>query len=199
MDFKILKGFVPDLVIKELEQFGEGFGVTTNLRLAHLLSQLDHESGGWKYKIENLNYSEKRLLEVFPKYFDSTNALYYARKPEKIANRVYASRGGNGDEKSGEPWKFIGRGYIQLTLKNNYIAFGKAIGQDLVSNPDKVRTHYPLTSALWFFQTNNLWKICDEGTSDEVVKKLTKKINGAYNGLKDRLAKFGKYKKLLGI
>ena len=128
---------------------------------------------------------------MFPKYFkDKATADKYARNPEKIASRVYASRMGNGDEASGEGFKFRGRGYIQLTGKDNYKAFSNFIGEDCVANPDLVSDKYPLISAAWFFDKNNLWTICDKGASDEVVTSVTKRVNGGTHGLADRLSKF---------
>lgn len=204
MDFKILKGHVPGSVISELEEFGIKFGCNTNLRLCHFISQCAHESINFTALRENMNYSEKRLLEVFPKYFDETNVIYYARKPEKIANRVYASRMGNRNEKSGDGWRFRAAGFLGLTGAKNFLAFGKSVEQDFIKNPDKVATHYALTSALWFFQSNYLWKICDlrpteDLTMDEIVEKLTRKINGGLNGIVDRKRLFKKFARILGV
>lgn len=167
----------------------------TKLRQAHFLSQCAHESGNFIYLTENLNYSAEGLKKIFPKYFDNTTALTYARNPQKIASRVYANRMGNGPESSGDGWKFKGRGYIQLTGKANYTEFSKYIGEDCVLNPDLVSAKYPLESAAFFFTKNNLWAICDKGASDEVVKELTKRINGGYHGLEDRIKKFKEYYK----
>ena len=106
---------------------------------------------------ENLNYSADGLLKIFPKYFDKALALSYARNPQKIANRVYANRMGNGDESTGDGFKFKGRGYIQLTGKSNYAEFSKYIGEDCLTNPDLVSVKYPLESAAFFFTKNKLW------------------------------------------
>lgn len=199
IDFKVLKGVIPSYVLNELEKNGEDFGVTSKIRLAHLLSQVEHESGNFKVVEENLRYTEKRLLQVFPKYFNESNSIYYAMKPEKIANKVYASRMGNRNEKSGDGWLFRGRGYLQLTGAENYVNFGKAIKENLVKYPDLVSTKYPLTSALWFFKVNNIWDICDKGSSSDVVTLLSKRINGGTIGLKDRLARFTKFANILNI
>ena len=199
MNFDALKGHVPDKVLVELREKALLFGLTSNLRLAHFLAQVSHESGGFLKTEENLNYSEKRLLEVFPKYFNESNSIYYANKPEKIGSRVYASRMGNRDEKSGDGYWFRGRGYLQLTGANNYVAFGKAVNENLVKFPDLVSAKYPLTSALYFFNVNKLWSICDEGLSEATVTKLTKRINGGTIGLKHRLAEFNKFAKILKI
>ena len=169
---------VPAPVMLEVESMVEKFNITNPLRLSHFLAQAAHESGNFKFLKENLNYSADSLLKVFPKYFkDKATADKYARNPEKIASRVYASRMGNGDEASGEGFKFRGRGYIQLTGKDNYKAFSNFIGEDCVANPDLVSDKYPLISAAWFFDKNNLWTICDKGASDEVVTSVTKRVN----------------------
>jgi putative chitinase len=165
-------------------------------RAAHFFAQTAHESGNFKAFSENLNYSAKGLRGIFGKYFP-TDALAraYERKPEKIANRVYANRMGNGDEASGEGYKFRGRGPLQLTGKNNYRAFGKYIGreQEILDNPDLVATELGFESALWFFDANKLWGICDQGINDGAILALTKRINGGTHGLDDRKLKTKKY------
>jgi putative chitinase len=123
--------------------------------------------------------------------------MQYERKPEKIANRVYASRMGNGNEASGDGSKYKGRGYIQLTGKINYTNFSKFIGEDCVSNPDLVATKYPLSSAAYFFNSNKLWSICDKGSSPDVVTLVTKRVNGGTIGLADRQKHFKEYYNLL--
>ena len=143
-----LSGLLPANVISELPSVIQKFNITNPLRLSHFLSQCAHESGNFKFLRENLNYSADGLLKVFPKYFkDKATAEAYARKPEKIANRVYASRMGNGDEASGDGFKFAGKGFIQLTGRSNYTEFSKFIGEDCVANPELVATKYPLSSA----------------------------------------------------
>lgn len=197
-DLKIdkLKGHIPDNVLAQIPGTVEKFKINTPLRLAHFLAQCGHESGGFKVVNENLNYSVDGLKKIFPKYFPENLAESYAKKPEKIANKVYGSRMGNGDEASGEGFKFRGRGYIQLTGKNNYKAFGEAINENIESNPDLVATKYPLLSAAWFFSKNCLTK-CDAGASDEVVKTVTKCVNGGNIGLADRIKHFKEYYGLL--
>jgi putative chitinase len=192
-----LKGHVIDSVISEIELIGEKFNLITNLRLAHFLSQCSHESGGFKLTMENLNYSKDGLMKFFSGYFPGNLAESYAFKPEKIASRVYGSRMGNGNEESKEGWKFRGRGFIQLTGKQNYSIFSQFIGEDCVENPDLVATKYPLASAAFFFNNNNLWTICDEGSTDDVVTKVTRRVNGGTNGLAHRLQEFKKFHKLL--
>ena len=182
-------------MIDKLKKLGAKYNLTT-IQLAHFAGQLSHESFDFKITSENLNYSAERLLQVFPKYFNDKNVILYARKPIKIANRVYANRMGNGDEKSGDGWKFRGRGYIQLTGKNNYLAFSKFIGEDCVQNPDLVSQKYALESAIWFFFENKIFALC-KYLSDETIKKVTKKINGGLNGFADRKAKTLKYYNLL--
>jgi len=165
--------------------------ITSELRRAHFLSQCAHESMNFKVTEENLNYSSKALRSVFGKYFNcETIALKYHRKPEQIANRVYADRMGNGNEASGDGWKFRGRGFIQLSGYNNYFLFSEYIGEDCVANPDLVSTKYALESAAWYFTVNRLWKICDKGPSIAVIRELTKRINGGLNGINDRVKKF---------
>jgi putative chitinase len=189
---------LPAGVIAELPSVIEKFNITNPLRLSHFLSQCAHESGNFKFLRENLNYSADGLLKIFSKYFkDKATAEAYARKPEKIANRVYASRMGNGDEASGDGWKFAGKGYIQLTGRSNYTEFSKFIGEDCVANPELVATKYPLSSAAFFFNKNNLWAICDKGAHDDIVKDVTKRVNGGTHGLDDRLAKFKQYNGML--
>ena len=185
-------------IMGEVFAIVEKFNITNHLRLSHFLSQCAHESGNFKFLTENLNYSADGLLKIFPKYFkDKATADAYARKPEKIGSRVYANRMGNGDEASGEGFKFRGRGYIQLTGKDNYKQFGAFVGEDLVANPDLVATKYPLTSAAFFFDKNKLWDICDKGDTPEVVTLVTKRVNGGTHGLEDRLSKFNTFNTLL--
>jgi putative chitinase len=193
-----LKGHIPANVIAMIPDTAAKFGINTPLRLAHFLAQCGHESGGFKATQENLNYSAKGLLGIFKKYFPTVAlAQAYERKPEMIASRVYGGRMGNGAEATREGYKFRGRGYIQLTGKENYTAFGKAIGEDMTINPDKVASHYALLSAAWFFSKNGLHKIADEGSSDAVVTKITKRVNGGTIGLADRIKHFKEYYYLL--
>ncbi len=192
-----LKGHVPDAVIAQIPDTAAKFNITNPLRLAHFLAQCGHESAGFKAVSENLNYSADGLVKIFGKYFNSATAAGYARNPEKIASKVYASRMGNGDEASKEGFKFRGRGYIQLTGKSNYTGFTKFIGEDCVANPDLVATKYPLASAAFFFNSNNLWSICDKGADDATVTAVTKRVNGGTIGLADRIKHFKEYYSLL--
>jgi putative chitinase len=193
-----LKGHIPDAVIAMIPDTAAKFGINTPLRLAHFLAQCGHESGGFRATQENLNYSAKGLNGIFRKYFPTeASAAAYARQPAKIASKVYGNRMGNGPESTGEGYKFRGRGYIQLTGKENYTAFGKAIGEDIISNPDVVASKYALLSAAWFFSKNGLHRMADEGSSDQVVTKITKRVNGGTIGLPDRIKHFKEYYKLL--
>jgi len=193
-----LTGKVPDNVIAQIPAAASEFGITTNLRLAHFLAQCAIESNNFTATVENLNYSAPRILQIFPKYFKGIDPAPYARNPAKLGSRVYANRMGNGDEASGDGFKFRGRGYIQLTGKNNYTSFSNFVGEDCVANPDLVATKYPLASASFFFNSNNLWAICDKGDDDATVTKVTKAVNGGTHGLAERLQNFKKFMKALG-
>jgi putative chitinase len=165
-------------------------------RAAHFFAQCAHESGNFKAFSENLNYGAKGLRTTFGKYFQTEGiAKNYERQPQRIANRAYANRMGNGDEASGDGFLYKGRGPLQLTGKNNYRAFGKYIGreQEILDNPDLVATELGFESALWFFDANKLWGICDQGINDAAILALTKRINGGTHGLDDRKLKTKKY------
>ncbi len=192
-----LKGHIPDAVIAQIPETAQKFIITNPLRLAHFLAQCGHESAGFKAIQENLNYSADGLKKIFPKYFPGNLAEGYARNPEKIASKVYGGRMGNGDETTKEGFKFRGRGYIQLTGKDNYTRFGKFIGEDTVANPDLVATKYPLASAAFFFDSNKLWEICDKGADEASVTAVTKRVNGGTIGLPDRIKHFKEYFALL--
>ncbi|MEY4332068.1 MAG: hypothetical protein RLZZ196_806 [Bacteroidota bacterium] len=193
-----LKGHIPDSVIAMIPAVAQKFQIDSALRLAHFLAQCGHESGGFRLTKENLNYSAKGLMGIFKKYFP-TEALanQYARQPEKIANKVYGGRMGNGPESSGDGAKFCGRGFIQLTGKDNYTAFGKSIGEDVCANPQVVAEKYALLSAAWFFNKNGLHKMADGGATDAVVTSITKRVNGGTIGLADRIKHFKEYYHLL--
>jgi len=166
----------------------------TPVRAAHFFAQTSHETGGFKAFSENLNYSAQGLQGIFGKYFPGTLEESYARQPEKIANRVYADRMGNGNEASGDGWKYRGRGALQLTGKANYEAFAKYLGtNEVMENPDLVATKYSFDSAMFFFEKNKLWTICDKGINDAAILELTKRINGGTHGLEDRKLKTYKY------
>ena len=171
--------------------------ITTAVRLAHFMAQIAHESGNFIFVRENLKYSSAGLIRTFGRYFPTQKiADNYAMQPEKIANLVYANRMGNGNELTGDGFRFRGRGYIQLTGRNNYLNFSEYIEENCITNPDLVATKYPLDSALWFFDKNKLWQLCDSQTP-EAVTVLTRRINGGTHGLADRQAKFKTFMNLL--
>ena len=193
-----LKGHIPDAVIAMIPDTAAKFQINTPLRLAHFLAQCGHESGGFRVTQENLNYSAKGLAGIFKKYFPTEAAATpYARQPQKIANKVYANRMSNGSEASGDGYKFRGRGYIQLTGRDNYTQFGKAIGEDIANNPDVVSSNYALLSAAWFWSKNGLNKLADGGATDQTVTSITKRVNGGTIGLADRIKHFKEYYHLL--
>lgn len=164
-------------------------------RQAAFIAQCAHESGSFCHAAENLNYKAAGLMKIFHKYFpDDIHATLYEHQPEKIANRVYASRMGNGDEASGDGYKYRGRGFIQLTGKDNYTKCGHAIGKDLNTDPDYLTTpEGALKSALWFWNAHNLSPLAD---SDDILH-MTKKINGGTIGLEERTALYNKAKTVL--
>lgn len=162
-----LKGQIPDNVIAQIPDTAAKFNITTNLRLAHFLSQCAHESGNFKWVVE----------------FASGSA--------------YEGRKGLGNTQPGDGVRFKGRGYIQLTGRSNYTKFSKFCDEDCVANPDLVATKYPMMSAAYFFDSNKLWAICDKGSDTTTVTAVTKKVNGGTNGLDDRLRYFNKFNKLL--
>ena len=179
------------------------YGINTERRAAHFISQCAHESGNFRTLEENLNYSEKALNAVFGRYFGAPpkrNAAEYARNPEKIANYVYQdefrSKGGQmGNVKDGDGWLFRGRGLKQLTGRNNYTGFGKSIGMTAEEAAEYVATPKgAVESACWFWDTNKLNTIAD---TDDVVK-MTKKINGGNIGLADRQARYKKAMEVFG-
>ena len=167
----------------------EKYGLNTKLRLAHFFSQISHESG-LKPISENLNYSASGLIGVFRKYFSDIEAINFANNPEKIANRVYANRMGNGDEKSGDGWKYRGRGFIQITGKINYFQLANDTDLDCLKNPDLLlQEANAMISALWFWNKAGLNKLADKND----IKGITRKINGGYNGLEHRTELLKKY------
>ena len=185
-------------LVEVFNAWNEKFGITTPLRIVHLLSQIMHESRDLNSLEENLNYSADRLLVVFPKYFNKINVNLYARNPQKIANRVYANRMGNGSEASGDGWKYRGRGYLQLTGKNQYIAFSKydLCTEDVVKNPDAVAKYFlNQMASMWFWEKNGLNDISDFGD----VTKATAVINGGKLGLNTRQLLYRRFSREFGI
>jgi putative chitinase len=189
--FQKINGLTPDGIIgpNTLRKMMNVFRICDEAHIAHFIGQVAHETQHFKRKEENLNYSASRLREVFPKYFKTyEEAMRYARNPSMIANRVYANRMGNGPEESGDGWKFRGRGAIQTTGKNNYeILANKLKDLSILKSPDKVAEEYYFQSALIYFNTNNLWPLCNKVDNSSIIK-LTKKINGGTNGLQDRIS-----------
>lgn len=168
------------------------YNVNTPLRLAHFFAQLKHESN-LKPISENLNYSQERLLQIFPKYFNSITAKQYARKPQAIANRVYANRMGNGDEASGDGWKFRGKGFIQITGLNNYKQLSQDTKVDYINNPDLLLNEADsMISALWYWNKIKANSLADNNN----IEAITKAINGGYNGLEDRKINLQYYKSI---
>lgn len=190
IDLTRLKSKIPAEVYKDLTDVCIKYKIDTPLRVCHFLSQCAHESGDFKHVSENLSYSLEALLRVFPKYFNISNVEKYVHQPVEIAARVYANRMGNGDEASGEGWLYRGRGYMQLTGKDNYTAFDATVNDNIVLNPEMVATKYPLESAAWFWNSRRLNDLADTGSDQQVVAEITKKINGGYKGLEDRQRRF---------
>ena len=198
MDLKKLDTKIPIHIAEQIPMVIDKFKIDTALRLSHFLAQCSHESGNFKVTTENLNYSSKGLMTTFKKYFPTIEvAGLYERKPLSIANKVYANCGGNGSEESGDGWKYRGRGYIQLTLKDNYKAFDAFVEEDIVSSPDLVATKYPLLSAAWFWNSRNLNLLADKGTSDADVTAIRKKVNGGIIGLDDTIKQFNFFYNIL--
>ena len=180
-----LKGHIPESVIKQIPEVIEKFKINTPHTLAHFLSQCGHESGGFKSVNENLNYSADGLMKTFSRYFPTkVLAEQYARNPEKIASKVYGGRMGNGDESTGEGFKFRGRGYIQLTGKQNYTWFAASLNITVEEAAEYLQAFEGAAqSACWFWETNNLNQWADKGD----ILTLTKRINGGTIGLEDRI------------
>ena len=199
MNLAKLKGHVPDSVIAQIPFIVSNYKVNTLLRLSHFLAQCGHESANFRAFKENLNYSAEGLNKTFKKYFPTLeSAKDYARQPERIASKVYANRMGNGNEASKDGFKYLGRGFIQLTGKANYLEFDKSVSEDIMANPELVATKYPLASAAWFWDKNGLNTIADKGATDAVVKSITKRVNGGTIGLEDRIQHFNEFYSLLG-
>jgi putative chitinase len=192
-------GATPDGVFgKQTLTKGMEYLKLTKEQTAHFFAQTSHETGEFKLFSENLNYSADGLMKTFGKYFPTkVLAMSYARQPEKIANRVYGNRMGNGPESSGDGWKFRGQGALQLTGKDNYTAFVKYLGKpEILTNPNLVATDFAFESALFFFERNKLWNLCTK-VDDASILTVRKRVNGGTNGLADCVAKTKKYYALL--
>lgn len=179
-----------DRWVVALNETCEEFAIDTPFRIAGFLSNVAHESAGFKFVRENLNYSAASLMRVWPNRFPTLEvAQRYAMQPEKIANRAYADRMGNGDEASGDGAKFLGRGLIQLTGKNNYVAYSLACDNEALQHPEIVeQPKYAAESAGWFWSVNRLNTLADA----QDIGGMCKRINGGYNGLDDRQMKYAK-------
>ena len=174
----------------------EDYDINTPKRIAYFMAQCHHESGGFVFVSENLNYKASGLVKVFPKYFDENTAKAYEKQPQKIANRVYANRMGNGDEASGEGFKYAGKGIIQLTGKDNYTRFAQSLEISVEDAAEYMKTFEGAgQSACWFWETNNLNKFADAGD----LKTMTRVINGGFKGMEDRELQFARISKLLGM
>lgn len=194
IDYSKLTKHLPEHVYVQILDVVIKYKIDTPLRLAHFLAQCHHESNGFRVVEENLNYRAAGLLRVFPKYFDLQTAEEYAHNKVAIASRVYANRMGNGNEASQEGWLYRGRGYIQLTGKDNYAAFNDQLPEDIIKNPDLVATQYPMLSAAWFWDHNKINAVID---NDASVYDVTRKVNGGLNGIEDRMQLFEHYSDIL--
>ncbi len=193
IELEKVKPLLPDNVYNQLLDVCIKYDIVTPLRLCHFLAQCSHESQGFSRIEENLNYSFDALLRVFPKYFDINNVEKYAHNRVAIASRVYANRMGNGSEQSQDGWKYRGRGYIQLTGKNNYSAFNDTVNDNLMAYPNLVSTKYAMESAAWFWNSRKLNSVADQGPDQNVIAEVTKVVNGGYKGLEDRQNKFDRF------
>lgn len=193
--FPNAKEEILDALVNSQDILAEKYEVNSPLRMAHFLGQTALESGGFRLTEENLNYSADRLLAVFPKYFKNIDARAYHRQPEKIANHVYANRMGNGDEDTGDGYKFRGRGLIQLTGRNNYTLFADDNNMTLEDAVDYLNTpEGAIESAAWFWYKNNVNDLAD---SDN-IRSVTKRVNGGDHGLAERTSYTNKFKDILG-
>jgi putative chitinase len=193
IDYSKLTKHLPEHVYVQILDVVIKYKINTPLRLAHFLAQCHHESAGFNVVEENLNYSAEGLLRTFKKYFAQEQAQEYAHNKVRIASRVYANRIGNGDEASQDGWLYRGRGYIQLTGKDNYAALNDQLPGDILKNPDLVATRYPMLSAAWFWDHNNINDLCD----NETIEDVTRKVNGGLNGIVDRSRLFYDYLDIL--
>ncbi|QIH37878.1 glycoside hydrolase family 19 protein [Flavobacterium sp. Sr18] len=204
--FQLQYGLTSDGVIgkKTLNKIKEVLNIPTNEALAHFMGQISHETADFTADTENLNYSAAALQITFKKYFPTPeSAALYARQPQKIANKVYANRMGNGDITTNDGFNFRGRGALQLTGKANYKAFSKYVGEDCLKNPDLVASKYFFESAKFYFDNNQLWKYTIT-VDDASITKISKAINVGNvntsvipNGLSDRINKTKEYYQLM--
>lgn len=196
-----------DEFVASFNMYAIHFGLTKKARVCHYLAQVFNESGALKATSENMNYSAERLMQVWPSRFKTLEkAKEYAHNPEKLANNVYANRMGNGNEASGDGWKYRGRGYIGLTGKSNYSDFNRydLCTEDVLKNPDKVAV-YPLNQlcAMWFWERYNLNSIADRDTggtgSEKIVEEITRKVNGGLIGIAERKYYYRRFARIFGL
>lgn len=181
--YPLIKGDNIKMYQPFLNKWMSHYGITTPERQAHFIAQIMHESSFFRRTEENLNYSALGLLSTFPSRFTKKEAFMYAGMPEQIANRAYANKGGNGDEHSGDGWKYRGRGLMQITLKDNYKELSADWGIDVLNHPDLLKIpEWAVRSACWYWWKRGLNKIADTGS----VKDVTRKINTGLLGLKER-------------
>jgi putative chitinase len=200
-DFQTANGLTPDGNVgkRTAEVLMKVLGITSSVNFAHFIAQCSHESGNFSKGRENLNYSSDALVKLFEKHFLGAASKNYARQPEKIANRLYADRMGNGNEVSGDGWKYRGTGPLQVTGKKNVQLYLKSVGLPLNTDPNVLLTgiHY-FGTAKWFFDTNNIWKYCSH--SDSSILTVSRIINlgsatskGTPIGLAERITLTNKY------
>jgi putative chitinase len=188
-------GYIGPITLRAMKR---EFGILNDARVSHFVGQIVHETANFQYEVENLNYSANGLRKVFSKYFKTyAQALAYEYRPTKIANRVYANRMGNGDEASGDGYLYRGRGPLMLTGKNNVKEFAKQMQcYEIIDNPDLIVSDFYFESALFFFNQNNLWSLCDAVDYPSIVK-VSERINGGHNGLKERVFLTERFYKML--
>ena len=179
---------------KTIELVADKFNLANNAQAAHFMAQCHHESMGFTRTVENLNYRAEALAKIYPKYIKPYEARFYAQQPEKIANKIYANRMGNGDESTGDGWRYRGRGYIQITGKNNYYQYFKNIGLSIISPDLLLLPPHALASADWFFYKNDIYSLCKNTTAISVLD-VSRAVNlgnihsnATPNGFLDRVA-----------
>ena len=193
MNYENLNSVIPDNVIAMIPDVIEKFEINTPNRLSHFLANIANETGNFTVVEENLYYTAQGLINTWGSLFNASNADAYAMQPEKIANRAYGNRMGNGDENSGDGWKYKGRGYIQLTGKDNYTALAAAIGDDdCVDNPDVVATKYPMDSAAMYWKNNGINELCDLGSDQDAINRVRHAVNGGLIGVNNVTMLFNK-------
>lgn len=172
--------------------------IPTDIAAVHFFAQCAHETGEFTRFEENLNYSKDGLLATWPSRYNEQLASAHHRQPELIANKVYANRIGNGDEASGDGWKFRGRGALQLTGRENYQKFSVFVDDhEVLQKPEKVENEYSFLSAMFFFKNKKLWEICEKGLDEATIKNVTQIINGGQNGIEHRIELTNKYKEYI--